>query len=169
MLVSRSGDVPVPRHGQESGMFAGAIVVAAAWASRRALSSLLKQARSAAPAARRPDRSRCSRSATARPRRASVCIGSPECEAQASATSSSLEPERLRRARFDQRQRLDRLERGARIDRRFDVAQREFDRASASAMAIEPRWTLSTSAPRVTSTRMGLAKTMPSRGCRRLS
>ena len=54
-----------------------------------------------------------------------TCAGSPEWEAQASANSGVRESETIRRAAFDQRQRLDRLHRGARKHRPQDVAARE--------------------------------------------
>ena len=61
------------------------------------------------------------------------------------------------RAALDQRQRLQRLDRRARIDRPLDVAQRQArGRPAASTTATAPRWRLSTSAPRRTSTRTGL-------------
>ena len=83
--------------------------------------------------------------------------GSPQCEAQASASSSSPKPIAIGRALLDQRQRLQRLDRRARIDRPLDVAERQQPRApSASTTATAPRWRLSTSAPRITSTRTGL-------------
>ena len=68
------------------------------------------------------------RSATEQPMRSCqaatrvVCIGSPECEAQASASSSSDHAERLRRAGLDQRYGLHRLQRRSRKDRPLHVA-----------------------------------------------
>ena len=60
------------------------------------------------------------------------------------------------RAALDQRQSLQRLDRRARKHRRGNVADCEHRRPSASATATAPRWRLSTSGPRVTSTRTGL-------------
>ena len=54
-----------------------------------------------------------------------TCPGSPECEAQASASSSGPKPVAVGGAALDQRQRLQRLHRRARIDRLLDVAQRQ--------------------------------------------
>ena len=59
-------------------------------------------------------------------------------------------------AAFDQRQRLQRLHRRARIDRALDVAQRQHRPPPASTTATAPVCRLSTSVPRRTSTRMGL-------------
>ena len=112
---------------------------------RRAQSSLPTPVHSAPDGRRRRDPPLCSRCASARPRRASVCIGSPECEAQASAISSSPRPKASAAPDSTQRQRLDRLERGAGIDGPVDIAQRQVSSVPvASVMAMAPRWTLST-------------------------
>ena len=83
--------------------------------------------------------------------------GSPECEAQASASSSGAKPVAVGGAALDQRQRLQRLDRRARIDRPLDVAQRQHAcRRRHRPPRPRRRCRLSTSAPRSTSTRTGL-------------
>ena len=88
--------------------------------------------------------------------------GSPACEAQASASSSSVEAELVGGAALDQRQRLQRLDGRARIDA---AARRRRATAPPRRRRRRPRsrrdGAISTAAPRVTSTRTGLSMTPP--------
>ena len=87
----------------------------------------------------------------------STCASSPPCEAQANASSSSPKPVRIRRAGLDQRQSLQRLDRGTRENRRRHVGQRP---ARSRHRHRQPRQRRDDGSradgPRKTSTRIGL-------------
>jgi hypothetical protein len=128
-FIARRRDVPMPRDGEETRVLARAIVVDA----RRRFAALhhrfphrlvAHRMRAAGEIVLAVQPMRSSHAATR-----VVCIGSPECEAQASATSSSLNPNAS--AAPDSRSGSAWIgfsdERG--IDGRLDIAQRKHDRA----------------------------------------
>ena len=87
---------------------------------------------------------------------AHVCIGSPLCEAQAIASSSSLRPSRSAAPLVDQRQRLQHLDRRAREDRPLDVAERrEHARRRHRRRRSRRDAPIRAMPPRITSTRIG--------------
>ena len=101
-------------------------------------------------------RTRPARPWPASTRASATCAGSPLCEAQASASSRSPKPKRVRRAALDQRQRLDRLDGGAREDRASRHRRaRSTTLPSPSQTMHAPRCPLSTMSPRSTSTSTG--------------
>ena len=83
--------------------------------------------------------------------------GSPPCEAQASASSASLDPKRVGGTALDQRQGLERLDRRARIDGLVDVADGKDRPTVGVGDAARTRCRLSTRSPRQTSTATGVA------------
>ena len=114
---------------EEAGVLARAVVVQRARLAARRRRARCATSSIAASACRIRARSASSPALASMRSTTAMCAGSPLCEAQASASSSSSRPSAVGGAALDQRQRLQHLDGRAREDRPLDVAERGDDRA----------------------------------------